>query len=623
MSSHLVYSFGHYPAYGHGHIINDLKHLGFVSSWLHRRVFVFSMGVDEAKFGEQQGCEFLTWVAPKDAATGKWLRANLDKQFLNSSTFWRVSFDWVDEPDERWRIGTETLTILASAEDPAGGEINTRPINEDPSSQFTFSKARGWLYECLTTHEYCQNLLEEGYMPRRLLRVRGSISAPLVNLIITDSRFKPAPYAALSYCWGRAQSVVLEKKRLDNWLSSLPYCQLPQTLKDAIKVTQELGLQYLWVDALCIIQDDPADKEAQIAGMANIYSQAQITIAASRANSVDDGFLKSRDTGPAQGGFRLPFRCSNGQLGYTSLLNPYAPVGYGYWSEPLDQRGWTIQEALLSTRTLEYGTMQLRWTCRSKHDGPGYVDGWLAAKNEPRPSRFDWNLVAECTPENCDVMVPIWHLLVGNYSQRHLSEPGDKLLALSGLARKIERLSGMKYVAGLWKNIISQSLLWHLQSKLGQYPIQYRAPSWSWASVDGDTVFYDCEIYRITVINVDVETTTNDSFGSIVSAFLEVKARVMEVGINDRGELVSETELDEFAYYDVSGNFLESDSNRKMFTLLEVGGSLDHGQMKPSGLILREGDDSLFRRIGIFKLHCVKSRRNPFDQCEERVLTIV
>ena len=445
---------------------------------------------------------------------------------------------------------------------------------------------------------------------------------PLVNLITTDSRFILAPYAALSYCWGRVQPVVLERKSLDNWLSSLPYCQLPQTIKDAVRVTQELGLQYLWVDALCIIQDDPADKEQQIASMAEIYSQAQITIAASRANSVDEGFLKSRGIAPFQRGFRLPFRCSNGQLGST-LLNSYGGERPLCWSEPLDQRGWTIQEALLSSRTLEYGTMQLRWACLEKDAGSGYVDGWIAAKNELFPSRFYWNLVAECTPEDCDLMVPIWHHLVENYSRRHLSEPGDKLLALSGLARKIEQLSGMKYIAGLWKNIISQSLLWHLPYNPGVYPIQYRAPSWSWASVDGDSLFYECEIYRIAIINVDAETTTKDPFGSIVSAFLEVKARVMEVGINDQGVVISDTELGESVYYDVEGSFLGLDSNKKMFTLLEVGCSLDCGQMVSRGLILWEGDDSLFRRIGMFKLCCTKSGRNPFDQCEERVLAIV
>lgn len=112
--SHLVYSFGHYPAFGRGHVVNDFK------DWLStealtpplRRVFVFSIDVDEAKLGEEQGCEFLKWVAPKDSATGKWLRAN----FHHYKETWGLSFDWVNKPDELWRIGTEELTIQATEE---------------------------------------------------------------------------------------------------------------------------------------------------------------------------------------------------------------------------------------------------------------------------------------------------------------------------------------------------------------------------------------------------------------------------------------------------------------------------------------------------------------------------
>lgn len=114
--SHLVYSFGHYPAFGHGHVVDDSKD----NYWLYRealtgplsRVFVFSIDVDEAKLGEEQGCEFLKWVAPKDSATGKWLRANFDHR----NKTWCLSFDWVNKPDELWRIGTKDLTIQATEE---------------------------------------------------------------------------------------------------------------------------------------------------------------------------------------------------------------------------------------------------------------------------------------------------------------------------------------------------------------------------------------------------------------------------------------------------------------------------------------------------------------------------
>jgi len=123
--------------------------------------------------------------------------------------------------------------------------------------------------------------------------------------------------------------------------------------------------------------------------MADIYEQAHVTIAASRARTAHEGFLHPRDIARnLSDGFQLPFRCKNGQLGSVILVNLPAP-GVG-WTEPIDERAWTLEESLLSVRMLEYGTHQLRWKCHTIRDGPDYVDGWTVGKIRSYQATLDW-----------------------------------------------------------------------------------------------------------------------------------------------------------------------------------------------------------------------------------------
>lgn len=185
---------------------------------------------------------------------------------------------------------------------------------------------------------------------------------------------KARPYAALSYCWGGEQRVKTTIESHSRYMQRIDISELPDTIKDAIFVTIELGLEYLWVDALCIIQDDPNDRDMELTHVPDVYSQATVTILASRAPAVHDGFLQPRTAPPPS--FRLPFQCPDGTLDSVDLYlhNDYQP------SEPLDTRGWALQERLLSTRMLDFSTLQTRWICHKTTDTEdeveGQVDGW-------------------------------------------------------------------------------------------------------------------------------------------------------------------------------------------------------------------------------------------------------
>lgn len=126
-------------------------------------------------------------------------------------------------------------------------------------------------------------------MPKRLNDVGEDESSTLIKLCTCIQI--PLAYAALSYCWGPRTKGILEttKSTLSAFETAIPENTLPQTLKDAIFTTRQLNIRYLWVDALCTVQDSTQDKLEEIAKMEDIYQNAQVTIAAARAESCKEG----------------------------------------------------------------------------------------------------------------------------------------------------------------------------------------------------------------------------------------------------------------------------------------------------------------------------------------------
>ena len=179
-------------------------------------------------------------------------------------------------------------------------------------------------------------------------------------------------YVALSYCWGPLQytSMRTTTSTIDSWTTATPWGRLPRTIQDAALVIYQLGIRFIWVDALCIVQDDQKDKRREIFQMPRIYGQATLTIDAARAKDAQPGFLENRvaTEGP-KAVFQIPFRCDDGEVGSVILLHAEKQFD----SEPLDMRARAMQERLLSPRVLEFGTRQTRWICPRKTEG--YSDG--------------------------------------------------------------------------------------------------------------------------------------------------------------------------------------------------------------------------------------------------------
>ncbi|RMJ15169.1 hypothetical protein CDV36_005191 [Fusarium kuroshium] len=192
-------------------------------------------------------------------------------------------------------------------------------------------------------------------MPKRVISITQNQSEFTLRLVETEGLHDL--YCALSYCWGGDQKTKATKETLPRLKAGIAFDKLPATLQDDVTTTHGLGLQYLFVDSLCILQDDEEGMHTQIAQMSEIYSEAAITILASRAKGVEFSFLHKRQTSI---------------LGSRSRDNLYK-MSLGCPNGPLESRAWALQENLLSARTLDYEDDHTTWRCSTTNN---ITDGW-------------------------------------------------------------------------------------------------------------------------------------------------------------------------------------------------------------------------------------------------------
>lgn len=290
-------------------------------------------------------------------------------------------------------------------------------------------------------------------MPTRVLEIvkRAGWNDYQLRLRETSS-MEPEPYATLSYCWGGPQPITTTNDSYRRHSLIIDKQALPASVRDAVLVVENIGLRYLWIDALCILQDDQNDKNWEIVQMPLIYSKAAVTIVASRARGVADGFLHDRprmgaDT-PGQV-FELAFRCSDNRLGSVVLL-PYIESS----TEPLDLRAWPLQERFLSPRIIEYGSLQTRWICPTLSEYKSPIDGFknTSIYNEERSDQLFTRALQNifATPESItsdnrrqDLLI-CWDKMLQVYTHRALTLGTDRLPAISGIAERIlERVFAM------------------------------------------------------------------------------------------------------------------------------------------------------------------------------------
>lgn len=375
--------------------------------------------------------------------------------------------------------------------------------------------AKRWISNCLEFHSDC-NLERPRYYPSRLL----SIAVDPIRLVIT-ARWTDRPlYATLSHCWGIAKFETLETTNFDELQRGVPTRLLSKTFVDAVQIARAVGLTHLWIDSLCIIQDSRKDWEAEASMMASVYGGSSLNIAASSARDGSEGcFLEPLNH---SGGFTARV-CINGKtemMEFTSGDDYSDNVTHSH----LATRGWTVQEKVLPPRTLHCGDKGFLWECRTQIASECFPDGFSNTNFFATDASVRWD------DSN---LVDYWARLKRWYSRCNLTNAGDKLVALSGVARAIQNETGDQYFAGLWRRTLARELCWSATNPR-ERP-EYRAPSWSWAAVDGPVLFLavvlkDVDTFYAHVRSVSVIHSGGTTLGAVLHGTLSLHCDMIVCG---------------------------------------------------------------------------------------------
>lgn len=389
------------------------------------------------------------------------------------------------------------------------------------------------------------------YLPTRLLEI-GEPKANRVRLrLSSELDSTSSKYATLSHCWGESKTLRLTLNSLQRFRDGIAISDLANTFQDAISTAQYLGFKLLWIDSFCIFQDSKEDWEQEAGLMSQVYRNSFLNIAASIAVDSDAGFFRERASTVE------PYVV---QTTWTDHENDtYYVYNDDYWFEnfermPLTSRAWAFQETVLAPRILHFCATQMFWEChglRACETWPAGLPKHMYKHHSLKSTRYPAGIesfgskgadgiesIRISTDKNATLNIAsfrdLWRKICAEYSLRNLTFPSDKLIALSGVAKHMERLLDIEYCAGLWGHDVVQGLAWYAPKKReGEYifrteadPIHYRAPSWSWACTDRHISwngYFQAEGQcLVDVIHWEVQSATGDRTGAVTGATMQL-----------------------------------------------------------------------------------------------------
>jgi hypothetical protein len=419
-----------------------------------------------------------------------------------------------------------------------------------PKSNESIVFIQNQIRKCLNDHVACSGFSQDHTLPTRLLDLGDDIR--LVESSSLDTSFQ-IRYVALSHCWGGSQPTVTIKQTLEARKQGIALSSLTRTFQDAVWVARQLGINCLWIDSICIIQDDRDDWRKESVMMCQVYKNAIFTISAASSPDSRQGFLNNYhsdlvrvvlfESQPADA-TEPPTRTEARRLPFHEISRPL------HLRDPIETRAWTLQERELSCRLIEFTASEVIFTCRSMRNcecgmtstAPGSQRGhrdFSATKLSSHHSHKDFSA---------------WYDIVRQYGRRSLTKERDKLPALSGLATELAGYAPniyQDYVAGLWSSrqdrvLFIHGLLWRLLFFTRQSPVptNYRAPSFSWASVDEEISWgkRDADfVGRVTLLDRRVDLVRRDArFGEVSDGYLVLNGPLIRASFYVRINLLGE-----------------------------------------------------------------------------------
>jgi len=390
------------------------------------------------------------------------------------------------------------------------------PAVRAPSSNLsaaTFGTISRRIQECDETHMNCWSHssqfleAEMRYLPTRVVHVGSATRQPHLYISQTHQSDR---YIALSHCWGKTPQVRTLNENIELFREEIILGSLSKTFQDAIHVARRLGIEYIWIDSLCIIQDDKTDWLQESERMGDVYANAYVTIAATWASDGNDGLDSVR---PQCSWFKFPFDGSDEGDGYMWFTDGSWRTETDLDDAPLNQRGWVFQEKTLSQRIIHYAASQVYWECKEYLLGEE-CEGGNTFHGEPLEPSLFWTKINAIShiraipiERNNDLrdtgfprsplgeLYGSWRTFVRYYCTRKFTKQSDRLIALLGIIRIVEKRTGLRCVDGHWDDGS-----WHFVRELTWFSKAQRTlpvldgdrrsrlcSSWSWASLEGPT----------------------------------------------------------------------------------------------------------------------------------------
>lgn len=504
----------------------------------------------------------------------QWRRERTIRRSKNRFYFWQICFDseisWLQWNNHLWnRVDIHTSKLdepvpswYLDVSKHAANDLDSRPwmvrrelfplrpIPDSTGHNPVLDIAKTWLQNCETHHD-CETLkalstLDSEWYPKRLIDITD---VALPRLLETNSErpCQPFRYATLSHCWGsNPDFITLTTENSETFCKGIPIDTLPKSFHDAIIVCNHLGIRYIWIDSLCILQDSHPDWLLHATEMSSVYQNCHLNLSLDAAANPNQGAFAYRnpdvlqdccsfstflwDLGPTRvddddssssesdfssnvsddtsgslrsgeaKGISSPGETGSPE-GHTSTATkdvlkclvfvPDLDYSLANPDLPLSTRGWVVQERLLSPRVLHFTDDRIRWECDKEdalHEG---LPHGLPGTGEPfdQYAKHEFNCFPDMFPERSKWdHFDHWEGIVRIYSQCQLTYPEkDKLVALSAVAQRFSRVFSNEYYAGHFRENMPFDLGWQvLRRGYEQEHSTRRYPTWSWTSVDSE-----------------------------------------------------------------------------------------------------------------------------------------
>lgn len=468
---------------------------------------------------------------------------------------------WVKLDDcEGWGAQTDMGHLFKvftnTSKRPPPGVPSYPPDNPPPThtgSERSFAWARDQIEHCTKHHLECR--VPEGepscFIPSRLIQIP---SDPRDGVFLRPRPDIPGGtrYAALSYCWGKRQAwpaCRTSRWNLASQMYGISWTTLPATIQDAIEATRKLGLEYIWIDCICIIQDDEKDWQVESMQMATVYTHAHVTLSAALPLDTRTGIFSTRDAESLSHILTIRYRGDeypiyafhvpqeSGRIEPRLLANIWRGSLERSLEYPMFNRAWTFQERLASRRVLLFGKEELIMECAS-----GCV--FEESLYRLQPPRLSDKTLKEAYAGSMSSPRKIWWEIVYTYSHLKLTVPTDRLPAIAAVAQRLALQNPTdEYLCGLWRKSFLSDLLWERVLNTldkGDPPLvcisaawgaaSYTAPSWSWVSFRSKARNITNIVEPLSkVIKVYLEYRDNSSFGRVSGGYATISGPMVDL----------------------------------------------------------------------------------------------